>query len=211
MESSRNSVALIAKRVLHSKMNFLAHVFLSGSNIPLSVGNLIADRIKGNRYTNYDPIIQKGIVLHREIDAFTDSHPYFKKSTTLLFPKYRHYSRVIIDMFYDHFLAVNWSEFHQTPLNVFSQDFYNVLQQYSNEFPEDIQRLLYYLVRDDWFMAYQSIEGLDGILKKMATRTRFESKMDMASKDLEIHYVQLQENFFIFMPDLITFVKSKIN
>ncbi len=192
-------------------MNFLAHVYLSGTNTSLAVGNLIADRIKGTAYKSYSSEIQKGVLLHRNIDDFTDSHPYFKKSVSLLFPKYRHYSRVIIDMYYDHFLAANWNNFHPEPLQDFSENFYLQLESYSQIFPPEIQRMLNYLIRDNWFVAYESIEGLDNILKKMANRTSFESKMEEASKDLETHYAELKENFSIFMPDLISFTHEKTN
>ena len=126
-------------------------------------------------------------MLHREIDQYTDSHPFFKKSASLLFPKYRHYGRVIVDMFYDHFLASNWSSFHKQSLEHYSQNFYKSLKNYSEQLPEDIQKMLFYLVRDDWFLKYKSVDGLDNILKKMAKRTRFESKMDVATQDLELN------------------------
>ena len=83
-------------------MNFLAHVYLSGKNVPLAVGNLIADRVKGNTLDGFPPVIQKGILLHRKIDHFTDHHENFKACVQLLFPVYRHYSRVIVDMYFDH-------------------------------------------------------------------------------------------------------------
>ena len=101
-------------------MNFLAHVYLSGNNAPLAVGNLIADRVKGNDNNDFSPMIQKGIFLHRKIDYFTDHHSDFKACVTLLFPIYRHYSRVIVDMYYDHFLACHWKKFHPLPLNSFA-------------------------------------------------------------------------------------------
>ena len=89
-------------------MNYLAHVYLSGTDQDLSIGNFIADHVKGKAYLDYPDSIQRGILLHRKIDHFTDSHPLFKKNVSLLFPQYRHYSRVIVDMFFDHVLAVHW-------------------------------------------------------------------------------------------------------
>ena len=93
-------------------MNFLAHVFLSGDDFPLAVGNLIADQIKGNEVQNYPLQVQNGIKLHHAIDHFTDTHQIFKECVTELFPIYRHFSRVIIDMDFDHFLAVHWNKYH---------------------------------------------------------------------------------------------------
>ena len=100
-------------------MNFLAHVYLLEDKFSLAVGNLIADRVKGKDLTNFSPMIQKGILLHRKIDAFTYHHPLFKECVSLLFRIYRHYSRVIIDMYFDHFLASNWNKYHSKNLKTF--------------------------------------------------------------------------------------------
>ncbi|MDG2235273.1 MAG: ACP phosphodiesterase, partial [Flavobacteriaceae bacterium] len=112
-------------------MNFLAHVYLSGSNMQLAIGNLIADRIKGKKINLLTPEIRAGVILHRDIDHFTDHHHIFRECVTKLFPKYRHYSRVIVDMYFDHFLALNWAYFHTIPLNDYSNNFYKELERKS--------------------------------------------------------------------------------
>ena len=99
-------------------MNFLGHIYLSGQDTELAIGNLVADQIKGNRISELPDKIKNGIVLHRLIDEFTDNHISYKKCVRKLFPKYRHYSRIIIDMYFDHFLAANWDNFHKTPLKI---------------------------------------------------------------------------------------------
>ena len=105
-------------------MNFLGHIYLSGQDKELAVGNLVADKIKGNKISELPEKIRSGIVLHRLIDEFTDNHNSYKNCVHELFPKYRHYSRVIIDMYFDHFLAANWNDFHRTPLKIYSNSFY---------------------------------------------------------------------------------------
>ncbi|MEQ8424061.1 MAG: DUF479 domain-containing protein, partial [Cyclobacteriaceae bacterium] len=91
-------------------MNFLAHIYLSGDNAQLMIGNFIGDFVKGkNLSARYNPDVVLGIELHRAIDEYTDSHDVVQKSKVRLRPKYRHYSGVIVDMFYDHFLAKNWN------------------------------------------------------------------------------------------------------
>ena len=122
-------------------MNFLAHVYLSGNNTDLAIGNLIADRIKGKTIERLPLEMQKGVLLHRAIDQFTDQHPFFKECVSSLFPKYRHYSRVIVDMYFDHFLAAHWEQFHELPLQEFSRAFYKKLQKASAHFPEPIQKI----------------------------------------------------------------------
>ena len=109
-------------------MNYLAHLFLSGNHEMHALGNFIADDVKGKDWQQYPEEIQNGILLHRAIDTFTDSHPIFRKHVTLLFPDYRHYSRVIVDMYFDHFLAVYWNRFHPLPLADFAQQFYHSLE-----------------------------------------------------------------------------------
>jgi acyl carrier protein phosphodiesterase len=92
-------------------MNFLAHLHLSGNNPNIMLGNFMGDFVKGKSYRQqYEPEIIKGIELHRSIDEFTDSHPVVTESKNRLRPTYRHYSGVIVDVFYDHFLAANWNQ-----------------------------------------------------------------------------------------------------
>ena len=92
-------------------MNFRAHIYLSGENEPLKIGNFIADSIRGNSYLDYPEDLKNGILLHRYIDTFTDAHPIYRKSKHRLHEKYGHYSGVIMDIVYDHFLAKNWNKY----------------------------------------------------------------------------------------------------
>ena len=92
-------------------MNFLAHVFLSGSDEHLILGNLIADAVKGRQFDNYNINVQKGILLHRYIDKFTDTHPIVKQSKQRLENDYKRYSGIIVDIFYDHFLSANFKTY----------------------------------------------------------------------------------------------------
>ena len=105
-------------------MNFLAHIYLSGDNDFIKIGNFMADSIKGDNYNNYPEYIRKGILLHRSIDSFTDLHPVFRKSKHRLHDRYGHYSGVIMDIFYDHFLAKNWSNYSEIPLEKYVFNFY---------------------------------------------------------------------------------------
>ena len=107
-------------------MNYLAHVYLSGTNDLIKIGNFMADSIKGNQYLNYEKEFQYGILLHRHIDSFTDSHPIYRQSKHRLHEKYGHYSGVIMDILYDHFLAKNWATYSRGKLEDFAVDFYHL-------------------------------------------------------------------------------------
>ena len=166
-------------------MNFLAHVYLSEDNFSLAVGNLIADRVKGKDLTNFSPMIQKGILLHRKIDAFTDHHSLFKECVSILFPFYRHYSRVIVDMYFDHFLASNWDKYHSKNLKVFSNEFYDALKIESENFPENIINFSRALIFYNWFDSYKTITGIELILAQMEQRSRFPVKNECIHKTIK--------------------------
>ena len=103
-------------------MNYLAHIYLSNEEEEITLGNFIADGIKGKKYIQFPLGIQQGILLHRAIDSFTDAHPIVRKSTRRLHKKYGHYSGVIVDILYDHFLAKNWMKYHSIPLHKYIEN-----------------------------------------------------------------------------------------
>lgn len=101
-------------------MNYLAHLALSHDNSGVMLGNFIGDYVKGSNYSRYSPKVRTGILLHRKIDDFTDNHPIVKESSLLLKDAYGRYAGVIVDMFYDHFLASDWDKYHPNqPLGKF--------------------------------------------------------------------------------------------
>ena len=170
----------------------------------------MADFIKGNDYQNYPPEIAKGILLHREIDHYTDQHPEFVRSKRRLQPAYRHYSAVIVDMYYDHFLAANFDLFHNDSLLSFTKNVYETIGNHSHLLPNRAQLLLKYMSRDNWLLSYADIRGIEQALGGMSRRTKFKSNMEFAGKELRLHYDQFKSEFMAFSPDIIDFVKSKI-
>ena len=141
-------------------MNFLGHIYLSGHDTELAVGNLVADQIKGNKISELPDKIKSGIVLHRLIDEFTDNHNSYKKCVRELFPNYRHYSRVIIDMYFDHFLAANWDNFHRTPLKIYSNSFYDKLEKSCLYFNDQVQYFIFSLINQKWLENIQILKIL---------------------------------------------------
>jgi len=191
-------------------MNFLAHIYLSGTDDQVIIGNFIADGIKGNRYLNYPTNISKGIILHRAIDTFTDSHPIVHKSTSKLHKNYGHYSGVIVDILYDHFLAKNWARYHTKPLAEYVQDFYELLRENFTELPARIQRMTPYMIADNWLLSYATIEGIGKILAQMNVRTKGVAKMDLAVQELVEHYGDFETEFTLFFEELRAFCQQKL-
>jgi acyl carrier protein phosphodiesterase len=184
-------------------MNYLAHVFLSGNNEKLIIGNFIADFIDGNHYKNYHPEIQKGILLHRYIDTYTDAHPIFRQSKRRLFSRFRHYSAVIVDMFYDHFLAVNFSAYSDIDLEIFVDDFYKLILDNKRLLPAKVNKIVPVMVKYNWLVNYRDIEYLESILSQMNHRTKHNTELHNSIEVLQNSYDLFKDDFIIFFEDML--------
>ena len=191
-------------------MNFLAHSFLSGDVSEIMVGNFIADFVKGKSYTKYPNDIQKGILLHREIDHYTDKHEIVLRSKDKLRKSYRHYAGVIVDIFYDHFLAAGWSKYSHQKLLPYTEHVYYQIAEYESILPEKVQWMLPHMRRNNWLFNYATIEGIQKTLSGMARRTKYQSNMEKATLELEAHYEQFQSEFHQFFPEVIAFAENKL-
>lgn len=183
-------------------MNFLAHIYLSGDDSDIRVGNFIGDFVKGAQMESFPTSIKNGILLHRQIDSFTDAHPVVRKSKERLHAKYRHYAGVIVDVFYDHFLAKNWDQYSSENLLEYTDSFYKEIAGYKEIIPDKANHMLIYMKRDNWLFNYRLVEGIDRSLTGMSRRTTFVSHMENASQDLENHMEEFSDEFSEFFPDL---------
>ena len=193
-------------------MNFLAHLYLSGNEPKIMIGNFIGDFVKGKEALSaFEKDIAFGIELHRSIDAFTDRHPVVKISKKRLSGKYRHYAGVIVDMYFDHFLAKNWDEFHDVPLKTFSTNSYRMLEEHRPILPERLRIMLPYMIRGNWLLGYSTVEGIGQALSGMARRTPYDSKMEQAAGDLRSDYELFYRDFVSFFPELRDYSLSILN
>lgn len=191
-------------------MNFLAHIYLSGNNDLLKIGNFMADSIRGNSYENYPKEIKKGILLHRFIDSFTDAHPIYRKSKHRLHEKYGHYSGVIMDIVYDHFLAKNWANYSNKKLEEYADEFYQLLQDNYDLLTEKVQGMMPYMIARNWLVSYASISGLEMILFQMDHRTKNRVAMHEAIVELQKFYLEFETEFTLFFEELQQHCKEKL-
>lgn len=191
-------------------MNFLAHIYLSGANEMVRLGNFSADGVRGKNYLNYPEAIQVGMLLHRTIDTFTDAHPIVRQSTKRLHKKYGHYSGVIVDIFYDHFLAKNWATYSEEKLPEFIQQFYKSLTNHLDILPERIQVLAPKMIAGNWLLSYTNLEGMQRVLNGMNTRTKGIVKMNEATTELKLHYSDFEKEFTAFFNALQTHSQSTL-
>jgi len=190
-------------------MNFLAHLYLSGDNQKIMVGNFIGDFVKGrNPIEKFEAEILKGIELHRAIDAFTDSHAIVKKSKVRLREKYRHYAPVIVDVFYDHFLAKYWPDHHTMPLAQYAGHAYAILKSFGTVLPEEVKTMLPYMISGNWLVNYGDTEGIRRTLAGMSKRSKFDPKMDESIDDLLENYEDFKNEFDSFFPELKNYCET---
>lgn len=191
-------------------MNFLAHLYLSPLNQDLIFGNFIADSVKGKMINDFSVEVQAGIRLHRSIDNFTDNHPIFKQSRARLKPTYNHYSGVIVDIFYDHFLAKYWSDFSDEDLNFFVRKHYCFLISRFRQLPKKSKFILPFMISQNWLVNYSNLDSLEKVFKGMDRRTKNKSGMKTAVISLQKDYKLFEADFRNFFPDIKIFVDEKI-
>lgn len=191
-------------------MNFLAHIYLSGKNPHMQIGGIMADGVRGKDYLLYPEDIQKGILLHRKIDTFTDAHPIFRQSKHRLHENYGHFSGIIADVFYDHFLAKNWKNYSDENLADFVQNFYQNLQIHQNELNLKTLNMMPYMIKGNWLYNYQFIEGVEKTLTQMDHRTKFKSKMGESVFELKLFYKEFETEFTQFFEEIRAFCKTEI-
>lgn len=191
-------------------MNFLAHLYLSESNTNIIIGNFIADHIRGNQFTHLHPEIQQGIKLHREIDTFTDAHDITRKSKRRLNKRYGLYAGIIIDIFYDHYLAKNWNDYSAIPLNVYVDAVYDLLQNKKDILPEKTLYMMPFMIEHNWLFNYQYKKGIQSVLNGMNRRTKNKGQMDLAIEDLHELDQEFEKDFATFFKDLCAFSHQKL-
>jgi acyl carrier protein phosphodiesterase len=189
-------------------MNFLAHLYLSGTEEDVIVGNFVADGIKGNSLQRFPEGFERGIRLHREIDWYTDQHPVFRASKSRLNPKYRMYSGVIVDLYYDHFLAKYWDEYSDEKLEKLASRIYFLLIRRFHLLPPRSRRILPFLVTRNWLVGYRDLGSLQKVFNGMSRRTSYPSGMENAITDLKADYSMYEEEFRRFFPDIIMHIEE---
>lgn len=186
-------------------MNYLAHLYLADEDPESIVGNLLGDFLRGTRPEAFSPAVQAGIRRHFRVDAFTDDHPTPRLSRSRIGPERRRYGGVLVDIFYDHFLARHWSEFHPEPLDRFTARCYRALQEYEAHLPERLRLALPHMVEHDWLGSYRDVEGIARTLTRLSRRVRRENPLNLAegAQDLVRRYDAFEADFRAFFPELV--------
>jgi len=184
-------------------MNYLAHLHLSNHHPMLTIGNLIADFINNKQVEIYSPAVQTGIHLHRFIDTYTDQHPVVRQGTERLRPTQGKYAPVVIDILFDHLLAVNWEKYSVMSLADFAQKQYILLEENLEILPMKLQKKLPGMIKGNWLEGYGKETGIRYTLERMDERTKFPSFFVKAYDTLQEFYPLFEKEFNTFYPELM--------
>jgi len=188
-------------------MNFLAHLYLSGNDNELLVGNLLGDFVKGRLEGLYPVRIELGIKLHRSIDSFSGRNRHFLLSKRRIDPSFGHYRGVLVDLFYDHFLATCWGEYGDIPFPLFLSITRRVVEEYRDYLPERLRTHIPYIF-SELLPSYLEIEGISRALARMSARSKRRNRMGEGGEELKRHYSAFHDDFQNFFPELREFVRE---
>lgn len=187
-------------------MNWLAHVFLSEPDVQYRLGNLLADIVRGDELRRMSAGFQRGVQKHKQIDAFTDAHPLVKRSRARVSTEFRRFSGVLVDVFYDHLLAIGWDRYSPIVLDAFTAKFYADIEAKHIELPASARVTLDRIIRHDLLGSYRRVEGVERSLRRLSaylsSRWRREFALENSVAELVANQAGFEADFAEFFPQL---------
>lgn len=183
-------------------MNFLAHAWLAGEGPEDRLGALIGDFVKGPLPGSLPAGLAAGVELHRRVDRYADDHPAFQRSRERVSRERRRYAGIMVDMFYDHFLALHWHQFSCLPLEVYVAVLYDQAESHLASLPSRFHRTLGHMRQENWLLSYRQPEAIALALDRLAEyRLRQPNRLGGGGEELLVDYAGFEADFFIFIAD----------
>ena len=173
------------------------------------MGNFMGDYVKGRKYMNFPEEVKRGILIHRDIDTFTDMHLITRRSKLMVATRYHKYAGIVIDIFYDHILASLWDRYSDLPLNEYVNRTYDLLKRNYKVLPGAIKMWFPTFLENNWMMAYTTTEGIELVLERMSENTSLPNHAAYAVEELSKQYDVFREDFLDFFPQIIDFLEEK--
>lgn len=190
-------------------MNYLAHIYLSESSEENMLGNFLGDFVSKSLEDEFEYSIRQGIFMHKKLDTFTDSHPDFLRSRKRISSTNRRLSGVLIDIFYDHFLAKNWYDYSSTPLEEYADSFYRILEKFSYCLPDKLVRRMPFIIEENWLLSYRGISGIERTVDRIAKRfSNTRHPLVNPIDELINNYESLEIDFKYFYPHAIEYANK---
>ncbi len=191
-------------------MNYLAHLYLSGNSEEQLIGNLLGDHVKGIIKDQFSEEVRKGLILHRKIDSYTNSHSLAQANLKLFTPDRRRFAGIIMDVCYDHFLIKNWSNYSSIELHEFISNVHHILQNHKQFFIGRLKFLLCRKTLEHLLGTNGSMEGIEFTLDRISNRMKRGDKLRGALEEIEENYDAFELSFSGFFPDLIHYCDSTL-
>jgi acyl carrier protein phosphodiesterase len=189
-------------------MNFLAHLYLADRRPDALLGSLMGDFVKGPLAGRFSPELTRALSQHRKVDAFTDAHPTVRASRARVAPPRRRFAGLMVDVFYDHFLALHWEDYADQPLEAFAREVYALLRAREAMLPERLRRIAPLMAQFDWLGSYRRVEAVHVALDRMGERLKRGNALLGAGVELTANYAGLEADFRAFFPELVRFVRE---
>lgn len=191
-------------------MNYLAHVHLANITNTSKTGSLLGDFVKGQvSGLSFNNEIKQGIQLHRSIDSFTDAHAY-TKSLTCQLGSLRRYGGIIIDVLYDHQLALNFEQFHHQSLTQFAKDCYLELNTDIEHLPESFIKTVTSMKQMDWLSGYGDMQNIERALNGISKRLKKPVDLTQCLDWYQTHQANIEVGFSEFYRDLSNFANNQV-
>lgn len=189
-------------------MNYLVHLFLADDTPPCLLGNMMGDFVKGHLDETFPAAIRRGIEMHRQVDAFAHDNPQYRRSKNRLDESYGYFRGVLIDIFYDHFLARNWHRYHPLPLEDFAAGIYRLLEEHFELLPPGLQQVTPRMIEYNWLVSYREVETIGRVLERISARLRRPNPIGRGIAELHRNYAGLEADCDLFLAEAQAFTKA---
>lgn len=190
-------------------MNYLAHIYLSDNSDENMLGNFLGDFVNKSLENEFEYSIKQGIFMHKKLDTFTDSHSDFLRSRERISSTNRRLSGVLIDMFYDHFLAKNWYDYSSISLEEYADKFYKILEKFSYCLPDKLTRRMPFMIKENWLLSYKDISGIEISVERISKRfSNTKHPLVNPIDELINNYESLENDFKCFYPNAIEYANE---
>jgi len=189
-------------------MNYLAHLLLADQSPASLVGGLLGDFAKGLDVSSLPEAVREALLQHRRIDAFTDAHPLVRRSRARVSREFSRFSGILVDVFYDHFLARRWPDYTPEPLGAFAARVYAALREHKHLLPERLARVLPRMASEDWLCGYAEIENVGHALAGLERRFSRPTGLSRALGELTRNHDAMHADFAEFFPQLRFFAST---
>jgi acyl carrier protein phosphodiesterase len=191
-------------------MNHFAHLVLSRPTVESTVGNLLGDFARGVDPAALPAPVRAGLLNHREVDRFTDSHPLVREMKQGFSRKRRRFAGIALDIYFDHLLLEHWQKFEQGALEVAITGFYRRMAAGQSMMPgENMRRVTRRMIEYDWFGSYRDVDAVAESLDRVAGRIRFANDFDNAIEELQRNHDFIRDGFLEFYPQLQRHVEEQ--